>query len=78
MYSFGRYFVRITPIYVLVLDTNSLPNEKFLDWTKLKAFAGEKINVPQIDVQVNVPQKLKFGLRRVEIIVEKGENASHQ
>ena len=27
---------------------NSLPNNKILDWSKLKGFADEKINVPQI------------------------------
>ena len=26
---------------------NSLPNEKMLDWSKLKAFADDKINVNQ-------------------------------
>ena len=46
----------------------SLPNDKFLDWSKLKAFAYSKINVND---------KLKFGLGRVENIVGKGENAGY-
>ena len=40
----------------------SLPNGKFLDWSKLKAFADDK---------VNVTEKLKFILERVENIVGK-------
>ena len=38
---------------------NSLPNDKFLDWSKLKALADDKINVTK---------KLKFILGRVENI----------
>ena len=48
---------------------NSLPNDKILDRSKLKAFAEDKINVTE---------KLKFVLGRVENIVRKGENAGHQ
>ena len=48
---------------------NSLPNEKSVDQSKMKAFADGKINVPK---------KLKFVLRRVENIVGKGENAGYQ
>ena len=55
-------------IYVLCLP-NSLPNNKFLDWSKLKAFADDKINVTE---------KLIFVLGRVENIVRKGENAGYQ
>ena len=40
-----------------------------LDWSKLKAFADDKINVNQI---------LKFVLERVKNIVGKGEKAGHQ
>ena len=47
----------------------SLPNDKSLDWSKLKAFADDKIDVNE---------KLKFGLERLENIVEKGENAGYQ
>ena len=48
---------------------NSLPNNKILDLSKLKAFADDKINVTQ---------KMKIKLGRVENIVGKGENAGHQ
>ena len=47
---------------------NSLPNDKFLDWSKLKALADNKINATE---------KLKFVLGRVEYIVGKGENAGY-
>ena len=45
---------------------NSLPNNKVLDWSKLKALADDKINVTE---------KLNFVLGKVENIVGKGENA---
>ena len=48
---------------------NSLPNSKILDWSKVKAFADDKINVTE---------KLKFVLGRVENMVGKGENAGYQ
>ena len=52
---------------------NTLPNDKILDWSKLKAFADDKISVNK---------KLKSGLERVENIVGKdentGENAGYQ
>ena len=44
-----------------------LPNNKILDWSKLIAFADDKINVAE---------KLKFVW--VKNIVGKGENAGHQ
>ena len=44
---------------------NSLPNDKISDWSKLKASADDKINVTE---------KLKFLLERVENIVGKGRN----
>ena len=50
------------------IGVNSLPNEKFLDWSKLKALADNKIKLAE---------KLKFVLRRVENIVGKGENAGY-
>ena len=46
---------------------NSLPLDKFLDCSKLKALADDKINVT----------KFKFGLGRVENIMGKGENAGY-
>ena len=48
---------------------NSLPDDEILDWSKLKAFADDKIVVAE---------KLKFVLGRVENIVGKGENAGDQ
>ena len=48
---------------------NSLPNDKILDLLKLEAFADDKLNVTE---------KLKFVLGRVENIVGKGENAGYQ
>ena len=48
---------------------NCLPNDIFLDWSKLKAFADDKINVNK---------NLKFVLERIENIVGKGENAGYQ
>ena len=48
---------------------NSLPNDKILDWSKLKALADDNINLAE---------KLKFVLERVENIVGKGENAGYQ
>ena len=48
---------------------NSLPNDKILNWSKLKAFADDKISVTE---------KLKLVLGRVENIVGKGENAGYQ
>ena len=44
---------------------NPLPNENFLDWSKFKELADDKINVTEI---------LKFVLGIVENIVRKGEN----
>ena len=46
----------------------SLPNDKLLDWSKLKAFADDKIN--EIE-------KLKFVLGRVENIIGKEGNAGY-
>ena len=48
---------------------NPLPNGKILDQSKLKAFADDNLNVYQ---------KLKFALGRVENIVGKRENAGYQ
>ena len=47
---------------------NSVPSDKFLNLSKLKAFGNDKINVTG---------KLKFVCSRVEIIVGKGENAGN-
>ena len=48
---------------------NSLPNDKFLYWSKLKALAEDKINATK--------RQMLF-LRWVENIVGKGENAGCQ
>ena len=47
----------------------TLPHYKILGQSKLKVFAGDKINVAE---------KFWFILERVENIVGKGENAGHQ
>ena len=46
-----------------------LPYDTFLDWSKLKVFADDKIDVAE---------KLEFALGRVKNIVGKGENAGYQ
>ena len=48
---------------------NSVPNDKILYWTKLKVFAGAKMNAIE---------KLKCVLGWVENILGKGENAGFQ
>ena len=53
----------------LCLSFNSLTNDKFLDWSKLKALP---------DIKINVTEKLKFVLGRAENITGKGENAGYQ
>ena len=50
------------------LIINPLPNTKNFDLFKLKALA---------DSRINVTEKLKFDLERVENIVGKGENAGY-
>ena len=46
-----------------------VPNDKVLDWFKLKAFADDR---------TRVAENLKFAFERVENIVGKGENAGYQ
>ena len=48
---------------------NPLPQNKFLDWSKLKAYADNKINVTKW---------LKFVLERAENILGKEGNAGSQ
>ena len=50
------------------LDSNSLPNDKFLDWSKLKAFADDKKCDTKIEIRIGKGKN----------IVGKGENAGHQ
>ena len=72
---FNHFLVTFTSLFThaVSLDkvnfVNSLPNDKFLDWSKLKAFRDDK---------TNVNRKLKFVFGRVENIVGKGENAGYQ
>ena len=47
----------------------SVPHDKILDYSKLKAFAYDKINVTK---------KFRFVFGRVEKIMGKGENAGYQ
>ena len=51
-------------ILLKTLLVNPLPNYKFLNWSNLKGLADDKINVTE---------KLKFVLGRVENIVGKGD-----
>ena len=70
----NQYYIHLANVFSLdkaniLLSVNCWPYNKFLDWSKLKAFAESK---------VNVAEKLKFVLGRVENIVGKGENAGYQ
>ena len=62
---FCQSIIFVSPHFVI----NPLPNDKILDWSKFKVFADDKINVNQ---------KLKFTMGRVEHIAGKGENAGYQ
>ena len=48
---------------------NSLLSDKFLDWTKLKAFADNKLDTGVIVISV---------FHRIENTVGKGKNAGYQ
>ena len=63
------YDFRYVDLVPLNLPINSLPNDKCLDWSKLKAFADDKIKVTE---------KMIFVLEMVENIVGKGEKAGFQ
>ena len=61
------YFINNTPSYFSqILQVNSLPNDKILDVTKLKAIADDKSNVTKMMISL---------FDRVENTVGKGENA---
>ena len=47
---------------------NSLSNNNFLDWTKFKALADNKLDVAEIKISV---------VNKVKIIVGNGEIAGH-
>ena len=55
--------------FSLTVKFDPLPENKVLDWSKLKAFADHKIDVTE---------KLKIVLERLENIVGKVENAGYQ
>ena len=66
MYTYDLY----SDIFILLSSLerfNSLPHDKILDWSKLKALADDKINVVQ-----KLKKKVNW---RVENILGKGENA---
>ena len=67
--QFLRFSQYLPPYMVLIFHFNSLPNDKIVDWSNLKASADDKIYVTE---------KLKFVLGRVEYIMGKGENAGYQ
>ena len=48
---------------------NSLPDDKILDWSKLKAFADDNFDITEM---------VQFFPDQVENIVGKGENAGYQ
>ena len=69
MFSKGFSFPD-APKGVIVWElVNPLPNSKILDWSKLKAFADNKIN--NAEMMIPLPD-------RIENIVGKGENAGYQ
>ena len=63
-----NYLVMFLTLHVMIAF-KPLPNDKFLDWSKLKELADDKINVTE---------KLNFVSGREENIVGKGENAVYQ
>ena len=63
---FSQYFL---PYMVLILHFNLLPDVKISDWSKLKAFADNKLSVTQ---------NVKVVFHRIEDVVDKEENAGYQ
>ena len=49
--------------------SNPLPNDKILDWSNLKAFVDDKLNIARMTISL---------LDRVQNNVVKGENAGYQ
>ena len=68
-YVFKNLFPIVVKVGIAWQRVKFLLNGDFLDTSKLKAFANNKINVTE---------KLKFVLGRIENIVGKGVNATHQ
>ena len=57
-------------VFLCVLEIiNALPNDNFLDWSRLKAFADDKLYLTQ---------NIKVVFHRIENIVGKEENAGYQ
>ena len=56
-------------VCILASTDHSLPNDKILDWSLWKAFA---------DVKIDMTEKLKFVLGKIENIEGKGDNAGYQ
>ena len=56
-------------IFYEICSVTSLPNDKILDLTKLKAFADDNLNIAKMTVYL---------LDRVENTLGKGENAVYQ
>ena len=73
--SFGKYLMCLRaqiysiPLYCSKHCINSLPNDKILDWFKLKAFADDNLKVIKMIIYV---------LDNIQNIVGKGENAGYQ
>ena len=55
-------WVNLPAVTYMMLLFNPSPNDEYLDWSKLNAFAYDKMNVNE---------QLKFGLKREENIVRK-------
>ena len=49
--KFGKELTNITCLH-LVCILHSLPDDKVLDWSKLKAFADDKLNVTKMIISV--------------------------
>ena len=62
-----KFFV--SDLLLQKISPNSLPNDKLLDWSKLKAFANDKFKVAEIMIYI---------FDTVENIVGKGENAGYK
>ena len=65
----AAFDIDIDVIFVILVKLNSLPNDKILHWSKLKAFADNNLNVAKLTVSV---------FDRAENIVGKEENADCQ
>ena len=52
-----------------LLNDNSLPNDKIIDMTKLKALADDKLNIAKMMISL---------VYKVENTMGKGENAGYQ